>query len=321
MKLSRISRIIKLLAVLQSGKRFSLSELTQETGVCRRTIFRDLNVLEEIGIPFSFDGDSGGYGIDPEFFLPSLDFNLQEALALLMLVHEGVKHLPLPYRNSALLAGMKIENNLPDRMQKYCNATLANVSIRPNSHAPMESLDQMFRLLQQACHQRRKVEIEYKSHSGKSGGATIICPYHIYYNNRAWYVVARSSRHGELRTFKLNRIKRLAVLDKLFEADKNFDIADYFGKAWSMIPEGRLYNVLLRFSPKVAASVCEVQWHSTQEVTHNEDGSVDVEFRVDGLGEIKWWVLGYGDQVEVIRPAALRKMIKTMAEGMVKKNE
>ena len=194
MKLSRISRIIKLLTVLQSGRRYSVGELVNETGVCRRTIFRDLNVLEEIGIPYSFDEKHGGYGIDPEFFLPSLDLNLQEALALLMLVHEGVKHLPLPYQHSAVMGGMKIENNLPTRMQKYCNASLANVSIRPDSHAPMESLDNMFRQLQQACHQRRKVQIGYTSFFEQSDITTILSPYHIQYNNRAWYVVGYSSR-------------------------------------------------------------------------------------------------------------------------------
>jgi len=36
--------------------------------------------------------------------------------------------------------------------------------------------------------------------------------------------------------------------------------------------------------------------------------------------EIGWWVLGYGDQVEVIAPAALRKRIAKTAERMVKLN-
>ena len=352
MKLSRISRVIKLLTVLQSGRRYSVGELIEQTGVCRRTIFRDLNVLQEIGIPYSFDEKHGGYGIDPQFFLPSLDLNLQEALALLMLVHEGAKHLPLPYRNSAVMGGLKIENNLPDRMQRYCNATLDNVSIKPDSHAPMESLDHTFQQLQKACHQKQKVQIEYTSSSDKNEStvsqsnntttplpsakgchpkqtndfqnnkrSAILNPYHILYNNRAWYVVGYSGRHKEIRTFKLNRINKLTILNKRFVVDKRFDISDYFGRAWSMIPEGRLYNVRLRFSAKVARNVCEVQWHATQKAEQNEDGSVDLEFRVDGLGEIKWWVLGYGDQVEVIKPAALRKTIATMAQRMADNNQ
>ena len=88
-----------------------------------------------------------------------------------------------------------------------------------------------------------------------------------------------------------------------------------------MIPEGRIYNIKLRFLPKVANNVAEVQWHSTQKVTYNSDGSAIMEFRVDGLGEISWWILGYGDQVQVLAPKALRKRIVEMAKNMVKLNE
>jgi hypothetical protein len=52
----------------------------------------------------------------------------------------------------------------------------------------------------------------------------------------------------------------------------------------------------------VAKNVSEVQWHSTQKVIPNEDGSAILEFRVDGIEEIAWWILGYDDQVQVLTP-------------------
>ena len=96
---------------------------------------------------------------------------------------------------------------------------------------------------------------------------------------------------------------------------------DYLGRAWSMIPEGRIYNVKLRFLPKVANNVTEVQWHSTQKVSRNSDGSATVEFRVDGLGEITWWILGYGDQVQILAPRTLRNKVVETAKNMIKLNE
>ena len=46
----------------------------------------------------------------------------------------------------------------------------------------------------------------------------------------------------------------------------------------------------------------------------------DVTFRytVDGLGEIIWWILGYGDQAEVLKPAALRNKIAQKIAAMQK---
>jgi proteasome accessory factor B len=320
MKLSRISRIIKLLTTLQSSKQFSVEELIEHIGVSRRTFFRDLKVLQEVGVPYRFNLQTGTYSVDPEFFLPSVDLNMPEALALLMLVHEGAKHLPLPFQSSAMLGGLKIENNLPAEIQKYCNATLESISIKPDSHAPMETLDNVFWLLQRAAHRKHKVKMSYHSVYDKANIKITLNPYHIHYNNRAWYVIGHSSIHKEVRTFKLNRIEKLEVLDSCFIADKNFGVDGYFGKAWSMIPEGKIYHVELLFSARVARNVTEVHWHSTQKVTHNDDGTTTLEFRVDGIGEIAWWVLGYGDQVEVIKPAALRKRIAQTAKKVVKLN-
>jgi len=42
-----------------------------------------------------------------------------------------------------------------------------------------------------------------------------------------------------------------------------------------------------------------------------------LKFRVDGLNEITWWILGYGDQVEVLAPKALRQRIAQIASRIV----
>ena len=142
-------------------------------------------------------------------------------------------------------------------------------------------------------------------------------PYHLLYNKRAWYVLGYSKLHESIRTFKLSRIKEFKVSDKCFVTEKGFDLQEYLGKAWSMIPEGKIYNIKLRFSAKVAKNVGEVQWHSTQKVRYGGDGTAAAEFRVDGLGEICWWILGYGDQVEVLAPKSLRNRAQKTAQNMV----
>jgi len=148
-----------------------------------------------------------------------------------------------------------------------------------------------------------------------------LCPYHLLYNNRAWYVLGRSSLHKSVRTFKFNRIRELQTTERCFVDDENFDLHDYLGKAWSMIPEGRIYNIKLRFLPKVAHDVAEVQWHSTQQVTFEEDGSAIIEFRVDGLNEITWWILSYGDKAQVLAPKILRQRIIKIAQKMLRINQ
>ena len=321
MKSSRTSRVVQILTTLQAGKSYAVSDLARIFGTSRRTIFRDLKELQTVGVPYHYDTKTGGYTIEPGFFLPPIDLNLQEALSLLMLAHKASNQIQLPFKNSALLATLKIENNLPAKIRQYCNTALRNVSTRVGAAAPMNLLDKTFAQLQKAIMKKRKVNIRYHSlFEGKIIGVDL-CPYHLLYNQRAWYVLGLSSVHESIRTFKLNRIKELKTLDKCFVSGEDFDLYDYLGRAWSMIPEGAIYNIRLRFLPKVAENVAEVQWHSTQKVTRNSDGSATVEFRVDGLGEITWWILGYGDQVQVLAPKVLRNKVLEVAKNMIKLNE
>ncbi|MHC4477134.1 MAG: helix-turn-helix transcriptional regulator [Planctomycetota bacterium] len=321
MKSGRVSRIVQILTALQSARGYSVGDLATLFGKSRRTIFRDLEELQAIGVPYHYDAPSRCYTIDPEFFLPPIDLNMQEALSLLLLVHKIREQIELPFKKSALLAAMKIENNLPPRIRQYCNISLRKISAKGSPQAPLNLLDKTFAQLENAITRQRKVHILYHSLFEGQLIDLDLSPYHLLYNRRAWYVLGHSSLHKSTRTFKLNRIKELKILDKCFVDEGSFDLADYLGRAWSMIPEGRLYDVKLRFLPMVAENVAEVQWHSTQQLTRHSDGSASVEFRVDGLREITWWILGYGDQVQVLAPRALRQKVIETAKNMIRLNE
>jgi len=319
-KSHRVSRVVEILATLQSGRNYTASQLAKIFGTSRRTIYRDLKELEAIGVSYHYDATTGGYTMDPEFFLPPVDLKLQEAMSLLLLVHKASEQLQLPFKNSALLAALKIENNLPAKIRQHCNTALRSISTRATAQAPIRELDKTFAQLQKTIEKKQKVSIRYHSLFDGRDIELELCPYHLLYNQRAWYVVGLSGMHNSVRTFKLARIRQLKTLSQHFVDDGNFDLSEYLGRAWSMIPEGRIYNVKLRFLPKVAENVAEVRWHSTQKVTRNGDGSVIVEFRVDGLGEITWWILGYGDQVQVLRPKRLRQKIVETAKNVAKLN-
>jgi predicted DNA-binding transcriptional regulator YafY len=318
-KRSRINRVIEILTTLQAGRSYTVSDLSEMFGTSRRTIFRDLKELQAIGVPYHYDTKTGGYTIAPEFFLPPADLNLREALSLLLLAHKVCDQIQLPFKKSALLAALKIQNNLPDEVKQYCNSALRNISTGVNTRALFRQdalFDKVFVQLQEAIAKKRKVNIRYCPFFESGAVKTELCPYRLFYNNQKWHVLGRSSAHDNVRTFELNCIKELTITDECFLVDEDFDVSEYLDRAWSMVPEGRIYHVKLHFLPKVANNVVEVRWHKTR----NDDGSAIVEFRVDGLNEITWWVLGYGDQVRVLAPKALRERVFQIATNMVKLN-
>jgi len=315
---------MRILTTLQSGKGCSVDALSRMFGTSRRTIFRDLKELQDVGVPHHYDAKTGVYTISPEYFLPPADLNLREALSLLLLAEKVSDQVQLPFRREALQAASKIENNLPVEIRQHCSSILRNISTGSDVQTSIRHsgrFDKTFVQLQEAIANKRQVDFRYHSLLDGNVLKLRLCPYHMLYNNGTWHVLGRSSFHKKVQTFELNRISELTTTEAGFTVEEDFDVSEYLGRAWSTMPEGRIYNVKLLFLAKVAKDVVEVKWHSTQKVTPNGDGSAIVEFRVDGLNEITWWVLGYGDQVQVLAPQALRKRVLGVAKNMIKLNE
>lgn len=315
---------MQILTTLQAGRSCTIRDLSRMFGTSRRTIFRDLKELQAMGVPYHHDARTRRYTIEPEYFLPPADLSLQEALALLLLAQKVSNQVQLPFRKSALLAALKIESNLPAGIRKYCSTFLRHIWTRTDAQTLIRHgtrFDGVFAKLQEAIAKKRKVSVDYRLPLETETVNIELCPYDLLYENGSWHVLGRSSLHEDVRTFALNHIRGLTITGKCFLDDEDFDVSEYLRRAWSTIPEGHIYHVKLLFLPKVANDVAERTWHYTQKVTRNNDGSALVEFRVDGLSEITWWVLGYGDQVRVLSPKTLRKRVLEIAENMVRLNE
>jgi proteasome accessory factor B len=313
--------MVRALTTLQSGQRYDIDDLAKMLGRSRRTIYRDLKDLREAGVPWKYDKKNHYYSVDSNFFLPPSKLNTQEALSLFLLVFKIQNHIHFPFKNSASLAVLKIENNLPDEMKRYCNTALRHISVRPKPQRAINLFDEKFVQLLKAILNKRIMKISYYLPLTKETITTDLCPYHLRHNDYTWYVIGKSDFHKKVCTFDLNQIRKLETLDKCFIEDKEFDVNDYFGKAWSIKPGGSLYHVKLKFAPKVVHNVTKVQWHRTQRISYSDDGSAIIDFRVDGLNEIIWWILSYGDNVRILAPEILREKVAKIARNILKNNE
>jgi len=316
MRVSRIYRLLRLITLLQSGRGYTVQELLAELEVSRRTVFRDLKMLEMAGVPYYHDRQRGGYFLNGEFFLPPVNLTLEEALAVVLgAARPGGGEMPLS--EQAARAALKLESALPGPIRRHVGSVMDRLHVRSAPTARHEGLDALFRQLVDAVVRRRICRMVYISFLERRQIDIEVHPLRLAFIHRAWYLLAHSVEHGEVRTFKLSRIRRLRMLRETFTPPADADPADRFGQAWNMIPEGRVYEVQLHFAPKVAGNVAEVQWHPSQRVTWHDDGAIDFRVTVDGLGEITWWILGYGDQVTVVRPRALRRRVARVAENML----
>ncbi len=250
--------------------------------------------------------------------LPATNFTPEEALAMIVLAHELGSSHQLPFFESARSAALKLENALPHRLREELKRATRAVRIKTGPVSARRGERGYYEELVDAIGTRRAVRMQYESLAEESEVRTKLHPYQLLFSRRSWYVIGHSSFHRQTRTFHVGRIRRLEPLDETFQIPRGFSIERYLRNAWHLIPEpGPDQRVTIRFQPQVARNVAEVAWHPTQQLHFREDGRLDFQVTVSGLNEISWWILGYGDQAEVIEPPELRQMIARRARDML----
>ncbi len=317
MNLARIHRLLSLISLLQAGKGYHIEGLAQECGVSRRTIFRDLDLLRSSGVPLVYDEDQQQYHIAGNNYLPPTNFTPEEALALIVLCHEMGDRSGLPFLNPARSAAVKLESALPGRLRDQLREIVNALRIQLLPKNPLEGKRPVYDQLLEAITRRHSVRLRYRSLNEAEEIRTKLNPYQLFFSRRSWYVAGRSSLHRATRTFNLGRIIEIEPLDDQYRIPRGFSIERFLRNAWHLIPEpGPDWDVVIRFSKMVAQNVAEVTWHKTQQLTFNADGTLDFRVTVSGLNEISWWILGYGDQAEVLKPPELRSLIARRVEKM-----
>ncbi|NOT02624.1 MAG: WYL domain-containing protein [Phycisphaerales bacterium] len=315
MKMTRTQRLIRIVQLLQAGRSYDVDALAAEMAISRRTVFRDLNVLREAGVVCSYDAESERYGIDRSYYLPPVNLTMEEALALLLVTRKFVNDRVVPNVSAAMTGGMKIESVLPADVRTMCGSLLDGVTVDWHPVSDVDPITDTIARIQAAMADKRRMAMRYDSYADKCEIETMVDPYRILFRNRGWYLIGRSSVHRQARTFKIERIIEMRVLEERFRPDPKFRLEHYFGNAWSMIRGSVRHHVEVHFSSMVAGNVEEVYWHSTQRTRRRTDGSLVFEVDVDGIDEISWWILGYGDQAVVTEPEELRQLILAHARN------
>ncbi|HWA97174.1 MAG TPA: WYL domain-containing protein [Pirellulales bacterium] len=310
MKLARITRLLELITLLQVGRGQNATSLASECRVSRRTIFRDLDILRQAGVPVQFFDDDQRYRIAGAVLLPPTNFTPQEALSLIVLSQELGQSSGIPLYHAARSAAIKLESSLPGKLRDYLRDATRAVHVKLDAANPLIDHEPVYQALLAGITLRRCVRIGYESFTERKRINTKLSPYRLLFNRRSWYVIGRSSLHRAVRTFNVGRIEKIELLDDTFSMPRGFRIDRVLRNAWNLMAErGPDHDVTIRFEKLVARNVAEVVWHKSQRVEFHPDGTLDFHVRVSGLEEISWWVLGYGDQAYVLRPKQLRQIV------------
>ena len=302
-RLARLGRVIAVLRAHPDGIR--VEELARRVDMSLRTVYRDLKAIEgELGIGVWSDG--GTWGVVGDEFLPPLKLTMSEAMAVVLSARLMVRYAD-KYDPDLAAAFEKLEEGLPAALREHVERTLDMLARHPRD----ETFSKHVHLLTRAWAERRVVSLDYdpaRYGTGSERRRARVRPYLIEpsLQTHALYLIGFDETRKGLRTFKIERIRDVALSPETFDPPEAGMIEAMLTHAWDIIADQPEVEVVLRFGPSVAARVQEATWHPTQRVEAQADGSLVWRARVSGTIEIRLWILSWGDEVEVLEPGSLR---------------
>ena len=315
-RLARLVRVVSVLRAHPDGIR--PGEIARRIDVSPRTVYRDLKAIDqEIGV--AVWSEDGKWGVVGDEFLPPLKLTLTEALAVVLSARLMVRYAD-KYDADLAAAFEKLQEVLPRPLAEHVNRTLDVLAQHPRD----EAFSRRVHLLARAWAERRVVELVYEPARYAPDAVprrAVVRPYLIEpsLQTHALYLIGWDERRDGLRTFKVERIRDVALTLRTFELPEPGtaeagSIETTLQRAWDIIADQPPVTVVLRFAPEVAARVGEATWHASQVVQQEPDGSLRWQATVAGTIEIRLWILSWGADVEVLEPAELRADVAATLE-------
>lgn len=310
---TRATRLITLILLLQQQSNQKAAELAEKLGVSVRTLHRYLGMLDEMGIPvYSERGPYGGFSLVRGYRMPPLVFTPEEAVAVWLGTNLVEELWGQVYREAARAAQAKLQNVLPDEQRQEVAWAQRSLLATGMHRADLAALAPALEKLRRAVREHRQVLLQYQNSSGLPNQRRFE-PYALVHRWGWWYVAGYCHLREALRTFRVDRILEILLLEETFILPATFDLRAYLASESQPIDQVR---ARLRFTPQAAQAALGNRgyWES---LVKQPDGSVEVTFLAPTLEWAASSTLAYGPSVEVIEPSALRVLVQAWASAIV----
>ena len=311
----RVHRLLELISLMHSKQAGNAKAFAERYGCAQRTIFRDLAVLTDLGVPYYFDEQANGYRMRNDFFLPPVQLTAEEVLALTTLAEQVGKAEQVPFTAPAAKALEKLRGVLPEKVRKELGDLDEHIEVKLAATNDGGGIEDVFTVVSEAIRDKRALACKYESVTGDGDPDEEFDfePYRLMFNQRAWYVVGHHAGRDAVRCLKLNRFAQCNATSRPYAIPEDFSLDDHLGHAWRMIRGEERYDVVIDFDAEFAETLSDTRWHATQEIDYHENGTITFRCSIDGLDEIVWWVLSMGPHAVVREPAELRERVAELA--------
>lgn len=168
-------------------------------------------------------------------------------------------------------------------------------------------------VVHEALLQGQQVVMRYRSRTAGATKQYTLHPLGVVYRGVLGYLVALIGNSDSPRSFALHRIESARAVDAQARVPTGFRLRDFAQSGAFGFEERGPVKLVLRMTKGAAAHLYETPLSTDQCITPDEsDGWLRVEATVMETSQLRWWILGFGDGVEVIAPPSLRARIGTV---------
>lgn len=293
----KVDRLISIVVYLLNHGRTSAQKLAQEFEVSSRTIMRDLESLDQAGIPIqAFYGVEGGYQIMDSFVLEKQAATSHE-YDWIVTALEG---MATAYTSKGLKQAL-------EKVQSISHTRDTAVSVDLSVASEDHKINEQLRLLENAIEEKYAVRFLYTNSHDEVKDIQVepVCLQYKWYN---WYLIGYYEKYQDYCMFKLVRMDNLQATQIKFTTahhpsdikmkDNNQDIVHV-----------RLYG------KAVIKAKCR-EYLNGQITQEFKNGDFEFSFSVP-KHETFWYgvILSFGNKARIIEPQEIKdRIIKTCRE-------
>ena len=174
-------------------------------------------------------------------------------------------------------------------------------------------------LIIDALKQNRRIRFSYKSYTRSLPTDGIVLePYFVKIFKQLWYVIGLNVKEGQVKTYSLDRMCQLNLLQETFVMPDDINPSEFFKDCFGIITnKNKAKRIVLRVEPTQAKYFRALPLHSSQQEEVHDNYSI-FSYRMRITYDLKEEIMSHGASIEVLEPKELKMLIHDELERALK---
>ena len=314
--MSKVERLYHLHNILNQRRTpISRQDLMERLECSQATLYRLVAELRDyLGAPLEQDPDNRGFyydrSYDQPFELPGIWISPAELQALL------TARQVLGNVQPGLLEGelQSLQGRISSLLQKKgVDAEEGQSRIHIQAVAGRAVPEHLFQDVMGALIGRQQLHIRYHGRRKDDVSERAISPQRLTQYRNSWFLDAWCHKADGLRSFSLERIGDLTLLDDVAKDVPEDVMTGHYDSSYGIFSGPAEHTAKLKFTSEMSRWIAEEQWHPDQKGSWDEHGAWTLELPFSSARELVMDILRYGPEVKVESPEFLREAVAESA--------